>query len=176
MTQHPYPEELQLYLEGRLTSPGREALAQHLEQCSRCRLEIERFRELVHGLESLNEVDLPPTFASDMAEAVSARRRITVVPARRSLLLQAAIGCLVLLAGCAMIALTDQPIFDTGSESSGLMDLLLGSPFQMFDGVVGGLALTALLGLGLIFTIMALHQPPKSDYRLPVEPRQRRRR
>ncbi len=171
---HPTSERLQLYTEDRVGEWERQALADHLLSCERCTLQVSSLRELVRGLESMRELSLPADFATQVAEEAAPSERLRIVPARRSVLLQAFICLLILLTCCGLLGVVDRPVTDPTDDMTGAIDVLLGSPLQADASLLAVLAVMALAGLGVLASL--LRATPDTEPRRSLLPSRFRRR
>jgi len=151
---HPDFERLQLYVAQRIGDAERLALDAHLTRCSACWGRMSSLRQLTTGLESLNELSLPPEFATDVAEEATPSEHLTVAPARRGLFVQAAI-CFIILVTCgALLLIVDTPVTDPSDDVLGMIDVLLGSPFQANGYLIAVLAIMSLAGLAVLACVL----------------------
>jgi hypothetical protein len=152
---HPDSERLQLYVDQRLGEAERLAVDAHLFNCAACAEQLRGLRAVANGVASLKEVALPPEFATEMAEEVSPSEHLSVPPARRGLFLQAAI-CAAILAVCAALLLVvDTPVTDPADDVLGLVQILLGAPFDSDTDVIAVLSIMALAGLGVLAWLLS---------------------
>lgn len=152
--EHPRPEELQLYIDRRLHDSARRLIDEHLERCAPCSEQVGSLRQLLEGLDSFAELSLPADFASDLAEEVAPSERLHVAPARRSLLVQVAICLIIMLTAGALLTIVDTPVTDPSDDVLGLIDVMLGSPFQADANIVAVLAIMAVAGMGILACVL----------------------
>jgi len=176
--EHPELDHLQLYVDQRLSDAGRLTLDLHLAGCISCTQRVLELRRLLTGLASMQDLALPATFAADVAEEAAPSEQLSVEPARRRLLLQAAI-CLIILLTCgALLLIVDTPVTDPSDDALGAVDLLLGSPFQEHASTVAVLVIMALAGIAVIACLLAWMPPIRPQRHVSVtshRPRDRRR-
>lgn len=158
MSSHPVPEMLELYVDRQLTATERYRIDVHLAGCELCSNHLDALDMIVHGLDSLDDAELPAAFAAELAEEAAPSRDVLVPAARRGVLLSIALCCVSLLGICAAMLAFDSPVAGVSNDVPGAIDLLLGSPFQVQAGVFAALAVTAMLGLGSIARVLA-HTP-----------------
>ncbi|HLY64887.1 MAG TPA: zf-HC2 domain-containing protein [Chloroflexota bacterium] len=165
---HPELECLQLYLDQRLSDPERMAVDRHLGACAACAGRVENLRRLVTGLTAMNELVLPDTFASELTEELAPSPRLAVDPAGRKLLVQAAL-CVVILLTCGLLLLIiDTPVTDPSNDILGLIDIMLGSPFQERASAVAVLAVMVLAGGGVLVCLLAATPRIRPQRRVPA--------
>src|SRR5205823_840938 len=82
-------------------------------------------------------LELPPEFASDVAEQVAPSAHLKVAPARRGLFLQAAICGAILLTCAILLLFVDTPVTDPSPDVLGLIQIFLGAPFDSDTDVIG---------------------------------------
>ncbi len=71
-------EQLSVYMDGELDAAATERLEVHLEECERCRTELEQLRDTATALRDLPEAEVPRSFAVT-PERVAAPRRTAPV-------------------------------------------------------------------------------------------------
>jgi hypothetical protein len=74
-------EQLSVYIDGELDSAAAERLEVHVEECERCRKELEQLRATATALRDLPEAEVPRSFVLT-PQRVAAPRRVAPVPAR----------------------------------------------------------------------------------------------
>jgi anti-sigma factor RsiW len=171
MTLHPDLEYLQLFVDERMSALDRAELELHLTSCPSCMAHVMELRQLLHGLESIDELELPSSFARELAEEVAPSPGLAVQPARRTLITQAVL-CLVILLTCgALLLVVDTPVTDPSNDVLGAIDVLLGSPFQIQASIIGVLAIMVLAGLGVLACLLSASPYPRPRRHLPVASR-----
>jgi anti-sigma factor RsiW len=173
---HPPSDRLQLYVDQRLDDAQRLSLDMHLIACPHCSEEVRTLRQLLTGLASLRELSLPADFATDMAEEVAPSEHMTVAPARRGPLIQAAICLIILFTSGALLTIVDTPVTDPSDDVLGFVDVLLGSPFQADANIVAVLAIMALAGVAALACVLGAVPRPRPQRGQPVPSRLPRRR
>lgn len=173
---HPSSERLQLYVDRRAGDAERLAIDGHLSGCAECSSHVEELRRLLQGLESMSELSLPAEFATDMVEELSSSDPVEVAPARRSLLVQAALCLIILATAGALLTVVDTPVTDPSDDVVGLVDLLLGSPFQADANLVAVLAIMALSGVAALACFLGASPRPRPQRPDPAAERVPRRR
>ena len=158
---HPTPERLQLYVDQRLGDAERSAVDSHLSGCEACSEHLGELRRLLHGLETMTELALPAEFAADMAEEVAPSDALEVAPARRTLLVQAGMCLIILLTAGALLTVVDTPVTDPSDDVMGMVDVLLGSPFQADANIVAVLAIIALAGAAVLAVLLGASPRPR---------------
>ncbi len=144
---HPDSERLQLYVDQRLGETERLAVDAHLLKCAACAEQLRGLRAVANGVASLNEVALPPEFATEV--------HLSVPPARRGLFLQAAICAAILTVCAALLLVVDTPVTDPADDVLGLIQILLGAPFDSDTDVIAVLSIMALAGLGVLAWLLS---------------------
>ena len=151
---HPGPERLQLYLDQRLSEWDRWAIDHHVAKCELCSEKLASLRELLSGLDSMKELSLSPDFAAEVVEEAAPSPHLEVAPARRWLVVQAAV-CVIIFVTCgALLTIVDTPVTDPSDDVLGAIDVLLGSPFQTDANIVAVLAIMTLAGLGVLACVL----------------------
>jgi anti-sigma factor RsiW len=158
---HPNPERLQLYVDQRLGDGERASVDSHLSGCEACSEHVGELRRLLRGLESMTELALPAEFAADMAEEVAPSESMEVAPARRALLVQAGMCLIILLTAGALMTVVDTPVTDPSDDVIGMVDVLLGSPFQADANIVAVLAIIALAGAAVLACLLGASPRPR---------------
>jgi hypothetical protein len=104
-------EQLAEYLSGSLEGAGREKFLAHLEQCARCRAEVEELGALWRGLELLPSAQPSPVMRVRFQEMLEAYRfgQEQVKPRRTFAWWQLAAACALLAVGAAAGHLATRP-------------------------------------------------------------------
>jgi|SRR5579884_4440110 len=172
MIDHPAIERLQLYVDHRLGVPEHRSIQAHVHSCHECGEHVRELRAIMDRLEAIggSDMELPSTFAQDMAKEVGLRREPSP-PSRRSLITQAALCVVILLTCASLLLVVDTPVTDPSDDLLGAIDVLLGSPFEIQASIIAVLAIMVLAGLGVLACLLSFTPSARARRRLPVASR-----